>query len=114
MAGAVPGLENAPCCGAAVVTIGNVEAGQGGEGVPDQAQIRSICEHPGGVADTVPGDKINFRCCGRSGADQGIHGLLRFVNQEDGTGLGIQGFDVANPVILLVGAGELVLPDDAV
>ena len=95
----------------AVVAVGDVEAGHGIEESGDARLLHLVRHHPEGVADTVVGGQIVE---GFSLADTGddlVHLLPVTVGEEDRSGLGIQGVDLAHPVVLLLRPGELVAAD---
>jgi hypothetical protein len=114
LAGAVARLEHARRGGAAVVAIGDVEAleprERRGEG-PDVVRVRDA---PRGVADAVGGGEVHGGRVLGEAVDVGVDFRIGAVGEEDGAGLGVERFDVADAVVLLVGPGELVFADDAV
>jgi len=66
------------------------------------------------VADAVRGGEINFRRLRGLAADEFVQRGPGAINQEDGAGLGIERFNVAHTVVLLIGPGQLVLLDFAI
>ena len=89
--------------GRAVVAVGDVEPGQGVEGAAEggdgggaaMAQVADGVRRRGGdVGRRTPGG------LGKEPVDGGAIG----ISQEDRAGLGVEGFDLADPVVFLVRA----------
>ena len=112
LAGPVAGLEDAAGGGAAMMAIGNVKAGNGGELALDELDLGVGGEVPGGVADAIGGGEIDGGGLGDFLGHKGVHRRGGAVGEEDGAGLGVQGLDVADAVVFFVGPGELMFFDD--
>lgn len=104
-AGTLAGLVEARGGRAAVVAVGNVEAGDGEELLRDESDIVGGVDGPGGMADAVGGGEVEVGGGGGELAEEVIEGGDGTVGEEGGAGLGAEGFDMTDAVIFLIGAG---------
>ncbi|OPZ62392.1 MAG: hypothetical protein BWY86_00413 [Candidatus Aminicenantes bacterium ADurb.Bin508] len=95
-----------------MVAVGDVEEGDGGEERDDLLLNRLVLDDPKGVDNAVWGGEVVLGSLLALRYEDGIQVLPAAVGEEDRSGLGVEGDDVAGPVDLLVFPGELVLLDD--
>ncbi len=94
-----------------MVAVGDVEIGHGVEGGAQGSDRRCIVDQPDGVAHAI-GRDVGDRVVSASPAcDEVIRHRRVGIRQEHRSGLGGQRLDLADAVVFLVGAGELVLAD---
>src|SRR5438105_6291823 len=96
-----------------MMAIGDVKRAHSTEGSLDKADIARIGERPRGVPHAVDGRKITGGFCVRFVCKQIIEFADSAVDEEDGPGLRIQGLDVADAVVFLVNARQLMFLDSA-
>ena len=109
----MPRLEYSRRRRAAMMAVGNIQAGHRRKGGADGGNGLRLADRPGGMPHAVGGGEIRVGRPRGVGRSQIIHELGCAINQEDGAGLRVERFDMAHAVVLLVGVGQFVFFDEA-
>ena len=106
-------LADAGGGGGAMVTVGDVGAGDIGEHHAERLDRRRAGDAPHGLAHVLLVGEAVEGACAHGGGDERLECLVVLIGEVDGAGLAARGLDVADAVELLLGMGELVALDHA-